>query len=227
MLADDFFRPVSFDLHGPFIPGGNPAGYVQAHNGVVFDVSHQQAKPFLAFAYGQFGVSPLGKVADCAGHQRAFFRFERTDADLDRKFIAILVESEQLDDAALHPMRARLTEKSLRFFARLTEASRNQNFRLLADQLPALVAKQPIQPRVDKYDPAFLARHHHGVRSPFQQPAESLFGSLQSGNIAIDFENTGRLSLLISLQNLPAGDHDRRSAPPDMPELALPPAFPE
>src|SRR5258708_1766875 len=111
---------------------------------------------------------PLGAIPNSTRHHLSFFRLQRTETDLYRKFVPILVQAVQFQACPLRSHQ-RLHEKTRAVFLFFTETATPEIYPLsLHDALPISVAEQFLDLRIDQNNLPLPIYHHHGIGGGFQ-----------------------------------------------------------
>ena len=137
------------------------------------------------------GAPAFGDVADGARHQRARFRLERAEADLDGELRAVLAQAPQLDRCSGRPAPGDSEGMGL------AEALRHERVHVPADDLVAGAAEEPLRLSVDELDRSLVVRDHHRVRCGLDQLAELLLGPPLLGDVLHGAEDPQRLAAVV------------------------------
>ena len=123
------------------------------------------------------GLHPfaVGNVADGGRRQGTVVPLERTQADLDRKFLPVFAAAEE-GQADSHRPRVGISKKPVAVAnVPLAKPLRNQKLNLLADQFVAAVAEEFFGLQVDQQNRPVTVDHHQGVGGQLNQAAKDIF----------------------------------------------------
>ena len=111
----------------------------------------------------------LADIANRARNQHALFRFQRTEADLHRELVPVLVQAVQFH-ARAHGPHARLGDETSAMAGMLAaQTLRHQFLDLLSQQFLPAIAEQFLDLGVHQNNLPALVDHHDGIRRRFQQ----------------------------------------------------------
>ncbi len=128
---------------------------------------------FADFKNGFLQPLALADVANRARNQHSLFGLQRTQADLHRKFVAVLVQGVQFH-ARAHRPHPRLREKVSAVRRMISPQSlRHQLFDLFSQKLLPRIAKQFFHLRIHQDNFSLLVHDHDRIGRRFQQSAKA------------------------------------------------------
>ena len=162
MLAQDLAARVPGDALGAGVPAGDAAVHVQHVDRVVGHALHQQPEALLALAQRFLVRPPPGEVAGDLGKAQELTVgvAQRGDHDIRPEPRAVLAQAPSLVlEAALHARDAELVRRP----APRHVLGRIERAEVLAVDLLAAVALQPLRAEVPRHDAPLAVEHEHRV----------------------------------------------------------------
>src|SRR6266436_2216557 len=149
---------------------------------------HAVGRAFDDLAESFLSSFPFGDIDDAGQYESAFVRIDRIEADLDRHFAAVLVQTKEV---TAHAHRAgRWSTKKILAVTRMSGAIAfgHQHLQTLSQQLGPPIPKELFGLRIHESDAPICADHHHRAGRRFDHQTKAFLGAPAFG----DVDNAGQ-----------------------------------